>query len=118
TSLEGYQAIVQNFEQSLRRKPFFALDVAVAYSHFMGDKSQDMNDAFGRLGFWATGDLAFYTPTIGKQSHVHVYGVFRYLRDGLNLDPDPGDLRIENATDYGAKIALELDKLSFGYEYI
>lgn len=118
TSLEGYQAIVQNFEQSLQRKPFFALDVAVAYSHFMGDKSQDMNDAFGRLGFWATGDLAFYTPTIGKQSHVHVYGVFRYLRDGLNLDPDPGDLRIENATDYGAKIALELDKLSFGYEYI
>lgn len=118
TSLEGYQAIVQNFEQSLRRKPFFALDVAVAYSHFMGDKSQDMNDAFGRLGFWATGDLAFYTPTIGKQSHVHVYGVFRYLRDGLNLDPDSGDLRIENATDYGAKIALELDKLSFGYEYI
>lgn len=118
TSLEGYQAIVQNFEQSLRRKPFFALDVAVAYSHFMGDKSQDMNDAFGRLGFWATGDLAFYTPTIGKQSHVHVYGVFRYLRDGLNIDPDSGDLRIENATDYGAKIALELDKLSFGYEYI
>lgn len=118
TSLEGYQAIVQNFEQSLRRKPFFALDVAVAYSHFMGDKSQDMDDAFGRLGFWATGDLAFYTPTIGKQSHVHVYGVFRYLRDGLNLDPDSGDLRIENATDYGAKIALELDKLSFGYEYI
>lgn len=118
TSLEGYQAIVQNFEQSLQRKPFFALDVAVAYSHFMGDKSQDMDDAFGRLGFWATGDLAFYTPTIGKQSHVHVYGVFRYLRDGLNLDPDSGDLRIENATDYGAKIALELDKLSFGYEYI
>lgn len=118
TSLEGYQAIVQNFEQSLRRKPFFALDVAVAYSHFMGDKSQDMDDAFGRLGFWATGDLAFYTPTIGKQSHVHVYGVFRYLRDGLNIDPDSGDLRIENATDYGAKIALELDKLSFGYEYI
>ncbi|WP_417369421.1 hypothetical protein [Gelidibacter japonicus] len=118
TSLEGYQAIVQNFEQSLGRKPFFALDVAVAYSHFMGDKSQDMDDAFGRLGFWATGDLAFYTPTIGKQSHVHVYGVFRYLRDGLNIDPDSGDLRIENATDYGAKIALELDKLSFGYEYI
>ncbi|WP_163516418.1 hypothetical protein [Gelidibacter japonicus] len=118
TSLEGYQAIVQNFEQSLQRKPFFALDVAVAYSHFMGDKSQDMDDAFGRLGFWATGDLAFYTPTIGKQSHVHVYGVFRYLRDGLNLNPDSGDLRIENATDYGAKIALELDKLSFGYEYI
>lgn len=118
TSLEGYQTIVQNFEQSLQRKPFFALDVAVAYSHFMGDKSQDMDDAFGRLGVWATGDLAFYTPTIGKQSHVHVYGVFRYLRDGLNLDPDSGDLRIENATDYGAKIALELDKLSFGYEYI
>ncbi|MBA6152465.1 hypothetical protein [Gelidibacter maritimus] len=117
-SLEGYQTIVQNFEQSIQRKPFFALDVAVAYSHFMGDKSQDMDDAFGRLGFWATGDLAFYTPTIGKQSHVHIYGVFRYLRDGLNLDPDSGELRIENTTDYGAKIALELDKLSFGYEYI
>lgn len=118
TNLEGYKTITESFEQTLHRKPFFALDVAAAYSHFMGDKSRDMDDAFGRFGIWASGDLAFYTPTIGKQSHVHVSGVFRYLRDGLNLNPDSGDLRTETAIDYGAKITLELNSLSFGYEYI
>ncbi|MEO9077387.1 MAG: hypothetical protein ABI263_08845, partial [Gelidibacter sp.] len=82
TNLESYKTITENFEKTVELKPFFTLDVAAAYSHFMGDKSQDMDDAFGRLGIWASGDFAFYTPTIGKQSHVHVSGLFRYLRDG------------------------------------
>lgn len=118
TKLEGYKTITKKFEQTLHKKPFFALDVAAAYSHFMGDKSQDMDDAFGRLGIWASGDLVFYTPSLGKQSHIHVSSVFRYLRDGLNLDPNSGDLRIETAIDYGGKITYELKSVSVGYEYI
>ncbi|MDG5491809.1 hypothetical protein [Psychroserpens sp. SPM9] len=117
TNLETYKTIVTDFENTLQRKPVFALDVAAAYSHFMGDKNQDLDDAFGRFGVWASGDLAFYTPTIGTNSHVHIYGVFRYLRDGLNLN-EASDLFIETKTDYGVKMELELDKLSFAYEYI
>jgi len=117
TSLEGYKKIIDDFEKTVNRKPLFALDVAAAYSHFMGDESQDINDAFGRFGVWASGDLAFYTPTIGDNSHIHIYGVFRYLRDGLNLD-DNDELFIETNTDYGVKMELELDSLSFAYEYI
>ncbi|WP_156115529.1 hypothetical protein [Psychroserpens sp. Hel_I_66] len=118
TNLDTYNTIVDDFEKTLNQKPLFALDVAVAYSHFMGDESQDLDDAFGRLGVWASGDLAFYTPTIGDNSHIHFYGVFRYLRDGLNINPDSGDLLIEDAIDYGAKLEFELDNLSFAYEYI
>lgn len=118
TSLDGYQAMVADLEESLQLRPLFALDVAVAYSHFMGDKSQNLDATFGRFGVWATGDLAFYMPTMGKHGHVHIYGVLRYLRDGLHRDLDSGALRIEDAIDYGAKIALEFDNLYFGYEYI
>ena len=118
TNLATYQTIVDDFEKTLNRKPLFALDVAVAYSHFMGDKSQDLDDAFGRLGVWASGDLAFYTPTVGDNGHIHFYGVFRYLRDGLNINPESGGLITEEAIDYGAKLELELDNLSFAYEYI
>ncbi|MEM5566872.1 hypothetical protein WNY78_17250 [Psychroserpens sp. AS72] len=118
TNLDTYKTIVNDFENTLNRKPLFALDVAVAYSHFMGDKSQDLDDAFGRLGVWASGDLAFYTPTIGDNGHIHFYGVFRYLRDGLNINPESGEFRIEEALDYGAKLEFELNNLSFGYEYI
>lgn len=117
TNLDGYKKITDDFEKVVQRKPLFALDVAAAYSHFMGDKSQDVDGAFGRFGVWASGDLAFYTPTIGTNSHVHLYGVLRYLRDGLNLNED-GNLFIETNTDYGVKVEIELDKLSFGYEYI
>lgn len=117
TNLEGYKTIVNDFENTLQRRPLFALDIAAAYSHFMGDKSQDIDDAFGRFGVWASGDLAFYTPTIGDNSHVHVYGVFRYLRDGLNVN-DNDELFIQTNTDYGVKMEIELDKVSFAYEYI
>lgn len=118
TNLEGYKTITKNFEQTLHRKPFFALDVAAAYSHFLGDKSQDMEDAFGRLAIWASGDLAFYTPSLAKKSHIRVSSVFRYLRDGLNINPDSGDLWIETAIDYGGKITWEWKSVSVGYEYI
>ncbi|WP_152611490.1 hypothetical protein [Psychroserpens damuponensis] len=118
TNLETYKTIVNDFENTLNQKPLFALDVAAAYSHFMGDESQDLDDGFGRLGIWASGDLAFYTPTIGSNSHIHFYGVFRYLRDGLIINSNLDGLKIEEAIDYGAKLELELDNLSFGYEYI
>nr|WP_321236400.1 hypothetical protein [uncultured Psychroserpens sp.] len=117
TNLEGYKTIVNNFENTLQRKPLFALDIAAAYSHFMGDESQDIDDAFGRFGVWASGDLAFYTPTVGNNGHIHIYGVFRYLRDGLNLNTD-GELFTETNTDYGVKMEIELDKLSVAYEFI
>lgn len=117
TNLESYQTAVSDFEAIVERKPLFALDVAAAYSHFMGDKSQDINPAFGRMGIWAIGDLTLDGLQLGPKNQVHIFGIFRYLRDGLQLNA-LGDLQTTNAVDYGSKISFEFGQLSFGYEYI
>lgn len=118
TSLQAYKSIGDDFENIIQRKPLFALDVALAYSHFLGDENQDYDDGFGRFGFWVSGDLALYTPTICKESYLHFYGVFRYLRDGLNIDTNTSELFTESKIDYGGKIEFEFSKISFAYEYI
>lgn len=118
TTLQEFIAIRNDFEEVVQSKPFFALDVALAYSHFLGDKSSGFEDTLGRFGVWASGDLALYTPTIGKNSYVHFYGIFRYLRDGINLEDNGTELFGVDKLDFGGKVELEFDRLSFAYEFI
>lgn len=118
TTLQEFITIQNDFGEVIQSKPFFALDVALAYSHFLGDKSSGVEDTMGRFGLWASGDLALYTPTIGKNSYVHFYGIFRYLRDGINLEANGIELFSVDKLDFGGKIELEFDRLSFAYEFI
>jgi len=116
-NLPKYKEIDEEFKNLVERKPLFALDLAMAYCHFLGDKSLDFNNGFGRFGVWASGNLALYAPRISKGSYVNIYGVFRYLRDGINMN-DNGILFTESKIDYGGKLEFEFSNLSFAYEYI
>ncbi len=116
--IAAWQKAVEDLENAVQRKPIFALDVALAYSHFLGNKAQNMSSAFGRFGIWASGDLAIRLPKIDDESYVHLYGIFRYLRDGLNRDAQTNTLITRDATDLGAKLEFEIDKFSFAYEYL
>ncbi|WP_299676496.1 hypothetical protein [uncultured Tenacibaculum sp.] len=109
--------VIENLNKTIQRKPIFAIDVAMAYSHFVGDKSQNLSDNFGRFGLWVLGDLALNLNSINKSHYFHIYGVFRYLEDGLNRDDD-NNLFTKSDYDYGAKFEIELNALSLGYEYI
>ncbi|CAL2095117.1 conserved exported protein of unknown function [Tenacibaculum sp. 190524A02b] len=117
TSLDGWKKVYDAMYNSVNGKPVFALDGAIAYSHFMGDASQDIKSAFGRFGIWFSGDLALKLPSTNQSNYFHVYGIYRYLRDGLNKDAD-NKLFITTNTDYGGKLEFEMDKLSVAYEYL
>ncbi|MBO6606415.1 hypothetical protein [Psychroserpens sp.] len=117
-ALPGWKQVFDDMNNAVNKKPIFALDVALAYSHFLGDKSQNIDNGFGRFGIWASGDLAFNLPKINPNSYVHVYGVYRYLRDGLNMNMMTNELFAENTSEYGGKLEFEIKSLSFGYEYI
>ncbi|WP_281989313.1 hypothetical protein [Aquimarina aggregata] len=102
----------------LNQKQGFSLDIAAAYSHFLGDKSKNQSDEFGRFGIWLSGDYTLKIPSNNNDWYFHVYGTLRYLRDGLNVDPLTNDLFITNLLDVGGKVELEYNDLSFAYEYI
>lgn len=112
-----YKRIKKDFEDYANKKPLFSIDVAIAYSHFMGDKDADYDGGFGRFGFWTSSDLALNLDNIDNDCYFHIYGVFRYLRDGLNLNAD-NELFTETKIDYGGIVELEFKKLSFAYEYL
>ncbi len=117
-NLPGYKSIEKDFESLIEEKPVFALDMAIAYSHFMGNNEQEFDDAFGRFGIWLSGDLAIYTPTINEKSYIHFYGIFRFLKDGINLNEESNELFSEDKIDFGGKIEFELNRISFAYEYV
>ena len=116
--LNGWKNVQDNMSTAIQKKPLFALDVAIAYSHFLGDKSQNIDDSLGRFGIWTSGDLALNLPFIDKNSYFHIYGVYRYLRDGLNLDSVTNTRFIKNINEYGGKLEFEIKQLAFAYEYI
>ncbi len=116
--LKRYRDTKNALQDVIKRKPLFALDIATAYSHFMGDESQNLGDGFGRFGAWLSTDLAFHTSNANENNYLHFYGVFRYLRDGLNLNTDTNTLFTTDNIDFGGKVEIEWEKLSFALEYI
>ena len=75
------------------------------------------DDSFGRFGIWCSADLAMPLND-ANSNYIHIYGVFRYLEDGLNLNTDDNMLFTTSDVDVGTKVEFEFNKLSFGYEYI
>ncbi|WP_299222212.1 hypothetical protein [uncultured Aquimarina sp.] len=117
-NLPTYKTIGDNFDDLFKEKPIFVLDMAIAYSYFLGDEEQEFDDTFGRFGIWLSGDFALKTSDISKGSYLHFYGIFRFLKDGINLNEETNELFSEDKTDYGGKIEFEIKRLSFAYEYI
>ncbi len=103
--------------QALQAKPVFVVDFAAAYSTLLEDNDGQLSDTFARFGAWLSTDLAFNFTKNNTQNYFHFYTVFRYLRDGLNVD-DMGQPFTTTVFDFGGKVEFELDKLSIGYEYV
>lgn len=116
TSLKGFKKVVGELESALNQKPKFSLDLAVAYSHFLGDQSENLDGEFGRFGAWLSSDWNFTFE--GDNNFIHLYSTLRYLRDGLNLDGQTGGLTVYDSFDYGMKFEIELKNFSLAYEYI
>lgn len=116
--LKKYQTTKAALKDVMNRKPLFVVDIASAYSHFMGDESNNLGDGFGRFGAWLSTDLALHTSKNNANNYFHLYGVFRYLRDRLNFNVSENRLFTTNTFDFGGKVEMEWKKLSISFEYI
>jgi hypothetical protein len=105
--------------QALELKPIFAMDGAVGSNYFFLENSF-YNSHLGRFGVWGTMNLALPIgiSAKGKANYLNVYGVGRYLLDGMVMKSDSTGYEKLEFTDVGFKAELEFDRLSFSYEYI
>jgi hypothetical protein len=98
------------------KKPLLMLDFAAAYSTLYSDNAHGNNQQ-DRVGIWST---LTYSPRLeGTNNYLNFYGFLRYIKD----DSVYNNLTINYSDqyeyfDYGCKIQIEFDALSFGYEYI
>ncbi|MDR7209411.1 hypothetical protein [Flavobacterium piscis] len=96
------------------KKPLLTLDFAAAYSTLYSDNTHGNNQQ-DRVGVWST--LTF-SPKV-ENNYLNLYGFIRYIKDNSvynNLTSSFSD-QIEYF-DYGCKIQIDIDAISFGYEYI
>jgi len=112
----SYVSLKENLGAAVNMTPVFKVDIAMAYSTLLNNNNSNFNDTLGRFGFWVTSDLALPFSSDGSR-FIHFYAVARYIRDGLNLDPE-NTLFTTNVYDVGGKLELELASISLGYEYL
>ncbi|GAA3608911.1 capsid protein p24 [Flavivirga amylovorans] len=112
-----YKDLREKLWTAINKRPLLAIDIASAFSYSVGDENNISDDSFGRFGLWLSADFAF-PITEDNKNYIHIFGVAKYLRDGLNINPQTNSSFITTAYDYGTKIELELNKFSFAYEYL
>lgn len=96
------------------KKPLLSLDLAAAYSTLYSDNTHGNNQQ-DRVGVWST--LTF-SPKV-ENNYLNLYGFIRYIKDNSvysNLTSSYSN-QIEYF-DYGCKIQIDINAISFGYEYI
>jgi hypothetical protein len=114
TSFPEQQTEELNEFAEILKKPLLTLDLAAAYSTLYYDNTHGNNQQ-DRIGIWST--LTF-SPKVGD-NYLNLYGFIRYIKD----DSVYNDLTLNYSDqfeyfDYGCKILIDIDALSFGYEYI
>ncbi|MCF6130900.1 hypothetical protein [Flavobacterium wongokense] len=108
-------AVYDANEELENLKPFLSLDVAAAYdTFFMNEFSGKAN--FGRFGAWAT--LNENITLGGEKNYICLYQYARFLVDKMTYDAASMSYTRTEDTDIGAKVELQFNRLSFGYEYI
>ena len=106
-------------KEVLARKPIFALDGAVAAN--LAYRNTNYNSGrLGRAGGWLTADLALplQEEKISEvRNYLHILATTRYLSnsDSVNLS---GEYVREGLFDTGARLELEIGKLSISYEFL
>lgn len=112
-SLPSESEKADDFAEIVKR-PLLMLDLASAYSTLYS-KNTFKNNQQDRIGVWST--LTF-SPKIDA-NYLNLYGFVRYIKDNSvynNLTLNYTD-QFEYF-DYGCKIQIDIDAISFGYEYI
>jgi hypothetical protein len=119
--LENLPSILENLPSEeadefaeILKKPLLSLDLAAAYSTLYSDNTHGNNQQ-DRIGVWST--LTF-SPKV-ENNYLNLYGFIRYIKDNSvysNLTSSYSD-QIEYF-DYGCKIQIDINAISFGYEYI
>lgn len=97
-------------------KPVFTIDIATAYNHFF-DSNEYKSGKFGRYGVWSTltGNFKFNK---NKNNYLSIYQYTRFLNNEMNFDIATNTYLKEKNLDIGAKIDLQFNDFTFGYEYI
>ena len=100
----------------LKAKPVLSIDVAGAYNHFFDD-AEFKSGKFGRLGAWATinENLTFSN---NAKNYICLYQYARYLVDEMDYDADAMTYIKDKSLDLGAKVELQINDLTLGYEYV
>jgi hypothetical protein len=109
----GSEKKADDFAEILK-KPLLTIDFAAAYSTLYSDNTHGNNQQ-DRIGVWST--LTF-SPKVDN-NYLNLYGFIRYIKDDSvynNLTLNYTD-QFEYF-DYGCKIQIDVDAISFGYEYI
>lgn len=103
------------FAEILQR-PLLMLDLASAYSVLYPDNTYNDSQP-DRLGIWST--LTVSPKLTGTNNYLNVYAFVRYLEDKSVYNEAVLDYSNEfKYFDFGGKIQLDFNNLSFGYEYI
>ncbi|MBF4469914.1 hypothetical protein [Flavobacterium sp. HJJ] len=113
-SLPTYDKAKTDEFAEILKKPLFSLDLAAAYSTLYSDNTHG-NSQQDRIGVWST--LTF-SPKV-ENNYLNLYGFIRYIKDNSvysKLTSNYSD-QVEYF-DYGCKIQIDINAISFGYEYI
>jgi hypothetical protein len=104
---------VNEFSEILKR-PLITLDLAAAYSTLYDGNNHDSNQK-DRTGVWST---VTWSPKIDK-SYLNIYGFIRYIKDSSVYNEETQSFSDKfEYFDYGSKVQIDINSLSFGYEYI
>lgn len=119
-NLPEYKKITKNIydkrDALSTSKPVFTIDIATAYNHFF-DSTEYKSGKFGRYGAWSTltGNFKFNK---NKNNYLSIYQYTRFLNNEMNFDTATNTYLKEKNLDVGAKIDLQFNDFTFGYEYI
>jgi hypothetical protein len=113
--LQDSLKITNNLAEALEVKPVFVIDFAVAYNLFFTNNDFSTKQ-FGRFGTWVTLN---YAQKLNEENtnYLNLYAIGRYLKDEATRD-ESGEFIGKTFYDFGAKVELQFNKFSFGYEYI
>ena len=112
--LESLPSVKANDFAELLKRPLITLDLAAAYSTLYDGNNHDSNQK-DRTGVWST---VTWSPKIDK-SYLNIYGFIRYIKDSSVYNEETQSFSDKfEYFDYGSKVQIDINSLSFGYEYI
>jgi hypothetical protein len=109
----------KRLKEVLARKPVFALDGAVA-ANIAHTNTNYNSGRLGRAGGWLNANLALPIKEENAnevRNYLHLLATTRYLSNNDSINAS-GEYVREDLFDTGARVELEIGKLSISYEFL